>query len=91
MMNIKLSNFGSSLSSRLQGREIFGSLKSEIIKAKKIVLDFGEIEIMTMSFGTELFDSINEFSDCEIEILNPNPFVNSVIVFCRGNLKQMAY
>jgi hypothetical protein len=90
-MTIKLSNFELSLSSRLQSRGIFNALKSEIIDSKKIILDFDEIEIMTMSFGTELFDSINEYSDCEIEIVNANQFVNNVIDFCRSNLKQMAY
>ena len=90
-MNIKLSNFGTSLSSRLKGREVFGAMKSEIIISKKIVLNFDEIEMMTMSFGTELFDSINEFSDCEIEIINSNQFLDNIIDFCRKNLKQMAY
>ncbi len=90
-MNVKLSAFGSSLSSRLKGREVFGSIKSEIINSKKIVLDFDKIEIMTMSFGTELFDSINEYSDCEIEIINSNHFLNGVIEFCRSNIKQLAY
>lgn len=88
-MIIKLSEFGNSLSSRLQSREIFNNFKSEIINSKKITLDFDSIDIMTMSFGTELFDNINEYSKCEIEIINSNEFVNDIIVFCRKNLKQM--
>ncbi len=90
-MIVKLSNFGHSLSSRLKSREVFNELKSEILVAEKIVLDFDEIQILTMSFGTELFDSINQISNCEIEIINSNKFLNNVIGFCRKNLKQLAY
>jgi hypothetical protein len=89
-MNIILSNFGCSLSSRLKGREVFGLIKSDIIIAKKIILDFENIEIMTMSFGTELFDSINEYSQAEIEIINANNFIKGVVNFCRNNVKEMA-
>jgi hypothetical protein len=89
-MNIILSNFDCSLSSRLKGREVFGLIKSDIIIAKKIVLDFENIEIMTMSFGTELFDSLNESFQGEIEIINANDFIKGVINFCRNNVKEMA-
>ena len=90
-MIVNLSNFGHSLSSRLKGREVFNEIKSEIVVTKKLVLDFDGIEIMTMSFGTELFDSINQYSNCEIEIINSNRFLDSVISFCKKNLKQLAY
>jgi hypothetical protein len=89
-MIVKLSNFGSSLSSRLQAREVFRSIKSEVICSKEIILDFEKIQIMTMSFGTELFDSINENSNCEVRIINSNEFLNSVIKFCRSKKKKVA-
>ncbi|MGV8993138.1 MAG: hypothetical protein ACOH1O_03470 [Flavobacterium sp.] len=87
-MIVNLSKFGPSLSSRLKGREIFSEIKSEMILSEKIILNFDKIEIMTLSFGTELFDSINQHSNCEIEIINSNNFVGGVIGFCRSNLKQ---
>ncbi|WP_281227680.1 STAS-like domain-containing protein [Flavobacterium aquiphilum] len=90
-MIVKFSNFGHSLSSRLKGREVFNEIKPEVLIAEKIILDFAEIEIMTMSFGTELFDSINQYSNCEIEIINSNKFLDGVISFCKKNLKQLAY
>lgn len=89
LMIINLSKFGNSLSSRLQSREIFNEFKSEIIASKKITLDFDNIDIMTLSFGTELFDSINQYSNSKIEIINSNEFVNNIIIFCRKNLKKM--
>jgi hypothetical protein len=89
-MKIKLSKFGCSLSSRLKGREVFELIKSDIIVAEKIILDFENIEIMTFSFGTELFNSISEYSEGQIEILNSNEFLKDVITFCRRQNKEMA-
>jgi hypothetical protein len=89
-MNIKLSQFGCSLSSRLKGREVFASIKSDIIPVEKIVLDFKEIEIMTLSFGTELFDSLSQNFTGEIEVVNTNDFINNIVSFCRNNIKEMA-
>lgn len=90
-MIVKFSNFGHSLSSRLKCREVFNEIKHDVLVAQKIILDFEEIEIMTMSFGTELFDSINQYSNCEIEIINSNKFLDNIISFCRKNMKQLAY
>lgn len=88
-MNVKLSSFGSSLNSRLKGREVFSILKSDIKIADSIILDFEGISFITLSFGTELFDSLNLIGKDDVKVINANKNVEGLIKFCRGNLKPI--
>lgn len=88
-MNVSLSSFGSSLSSRLKGREVFNEIKSNLLLTNLIVLDFEGINLMTLSFGTELFDSINHHINGDVEVVNANESIVDIINFCRGNLKPI--
>lgn len=90
-MDVKLSNFGCSLSSRLKGREVFNSLKPEILLVSdKLILDFEGINGMTLSFCTELFDSINLHTKInDIQVINADDFLKNIINFSRNHLKPL--
>ncbi|WP_417354722.1 STAS-like domain-containing protein [Flavobacterium sp.] len=88
-MNVKMLSFGSSLSSRLKGREVFNIIKPDVLASDLLVLDFEGINLMTLSFGTELFDSLNYNGKENIEIINANQKIESIIKFCMTNLKPV--
>lgn len=88
-MLLKLENHGTILSSRLLGREIFSMIADDLKDCNSIILDFENVKIITLSFGTELIDSINKENPfTEIIILNENKFVNNILNFCLKNSKQ---
>lgn len=84
-----MSDYGNHLSNRLKCREIINSLKNELIVSKSVTIDFKGISLMTMSFGTELLDSISSVVDKDsINVLNTNGMVGSVVKFCLNNIKS---
>ena len=87
-----MSNYGLHLSNRLKCREIMSSLKSELIISKSVTIDFSGVTMMTMSFGTELFDTIHSiFDKDQINILNTTGIVKSVTSFCLNNVKSKEF
>lgn len=88
-MFLSLYHHGTFLSSRLMGRNIFSLIENEVKISKSITLDFMNVKNMTMSFGTELIDSIKKANAyIEINIINASDFVRNIINFCLANSKQ---
>lgn len=86
-LNIKLSNYGVNLGARPLGALIIAELMDDIVKSDKVVLDFTDVKQMTLSFGTEVFDSLFSINK-NFETINENKFVKDVADFCKVNIKK---
>lgn len=85
---INFKDYGSSLVSRLHGREIFKMNHGVITNSKIIVLDFDGVNMITLSFATEFFDSLFfEYKNC-FEIKNANDYIQNAINFALNNAKK---
>lgn len=88
-MHLKLSKYGKHLGNRLECREILSSLKNELIFSNMVIIDFSDVSLITMSFGTELFDTIYSIKNREeIKIINTSKLVEGVVAFCLKNKKE---
>ena len=86
VVQIDLAQFGKNLGSRNLGESVFNEFKNELIVAEKVIVDFENVDKMTLSFGTELFDSIYSLGK-SIETVNANNFISRIIKFCLSNQK----
>lgn len=90
-MLLKMHDHGAYLNSRLLGRALFSEIENEVKISKTITLDFLNVDGITLSFGTELFDNIKSVNpDIKIDIYNANNFVTQIIKFCLNNIKPKA-
>ena len=88
-MYLKMSDYGSSLSNRLKCRSIVSSIKGELFKSDSLTIDFKNIDFITASFGTELFDSIfGSIDDDKIKVVNVDHKIESIVSFCLRNIKE---
>lgn len=84
---IKMSEFGSHLGSRLHARDIFDKIRIDVAMSSKVILDFSGIKQVTLSFCTEIFDSLSSM-DKDFDTVNENEFVKNVTDFCKRNPKD---
>jgi hypothetical protein len=84
---INLSDYDLYLNSRLLGREIINEHKSDIICAEKIIINFNNVKEITLSFTTEILDSLHTLNN-NFEIINVDSKLSNLIRFCISNLKQ---
>ena len=83
---IHLSSYGSHLGSRLLGRDIFAHFFDKINGAEFIVIDFMDVHQISLSFGTELFDSIYTLHK-PFKTVNENDFTKSITDFCKDQIR----
>ena len=84
---IKLNSHGSHLGSRLHARDILSSLKVDLSESESVVVDFEGVKQTTLSFCTEIFDTLYNTNKV-VETINENTFTKSVTDFCKNNIQK---
>ncbi len=85
-LEINLSRYGHNLGSRMLGKKVFSDIKHDFLLTEELVLDFSNVDRITLSFGTELIDSISSFG-ISIKVKNCNSSVGKLLAFCLNNIK----
>lgn len=87
-MEVLLSKYGESFISRLQGKDLLCILLPEINEKENLILNFERVNNISISFATELIDSLN--SKCEsIHIINANQYINTILDFAIANVRPV--
>lgn len=87
---INFSKYGSGLASRLQSRQIFLENECIIKKSDSLILDFENINMITLSFATEFFDNLKKINkDNQVQILNLKGLSKDIIYFAMNNTKEI--
>lgn len=84
MATVKVSERGTNLGTRFDGREIRNEIINEINKGEKVFLDFSDVELVSGSFADEclgimIAENGFDFVKSNITITNSNPSVTLVL------------
>lgn len=79
---IQFKNYGLNLGSRLLGRKVISDNFLELKKCQNVHLDFQGVKFMSISFATEIIDSINRVANIQsIEFSANNPLIEEQVQF----------
>ena len=88
-LHIQLSKYGQNLGSRMLGKQVLDDISEQIGTYSKIVLDFQAVRFMSLSFATELIDTLqHHFKEEDIVFTEANSFVKTQINFVLKTNKQ---
>lgn len=89
-IQFNLSKYGQNLGTRLLGRRVFNDINDQLYLNSNVILDFNDVRFMSLSFATELIDSLQLIlAEESISIINANSFIDTQINFVlRTNKKQ---
>lgn len=83
---IFLSKYGRNLGSRMFAKEVFSDIKNDLIVANEVYLNFSNVDRITLSFGTELIDSIAGVG-VEVYAGHYNSATEKMVKFCLNNVR----
>lgn len=85
-------NYGSGMASRLLSRQIFSENEERIKNSDSLILDFENINMITLSFATEFFDSLKRIGkNKNLQVLNLSGLSKDVVHFAMNNTKELVY
>lgn len=86
--SIYFSNYGRHLVSRLQSRSIFNELKNDLDHSSILRLNFEGINLVTLSFMTELFANLKGSNIDKVTIENANSAILPKINFAMKRINS---
>lgn len=82
VIKVKLSKYGQNLGSRLLGRQVFSDINDQLVANSTVILDFEDVRFTSLSFITELIDSLQLLLKEEgLSIIGTNSFIQSQVNF----------
>ena len=79
-VEIKLSEYGLNLGSRILGKKVIEDFESVIPSCETVILDFSNVKFMALSFATELIHYLQSI-DKQIVYTNATGLIEKQLIF----------
>jgi anti-anti-sigma regulatory factor len=90
VITIQLSKYSQNLGSRMLGKQVLDDISGQIGGSSKVILDFKAVRFMSLSFATELIDTLQRhFKEDDIIFTDTNSFVRTQINFVLKTNKEL--